>query len=63
MHKKLLKAGSYSLVVVIPKIWLAEQGDLSELGLQFGESRIVVIPVTKARHKAEVMNEREAEIQ
>jgi antitoxin component of MazEF toxin-antitoxin module len=56
VHKKLLKAEGCSLAVVIPKIWLVEQGNPTEVEMQLGESLLVVIPVTKAGRKVELIN-------
>ena len=58
IQKKLQRAGGYSLALVIPKIWLAEQGNPSEVELQLGRRRILVIPVmTKAGRKTEVITD------
>jgi antitoxin component of MazEF toxin-antitoxin module len=56
IQKKLQRAGGCSLAVVIPKIWLAEQGNLNEVELQLGRTLILVIPATtKAGRKTEVI--------
>jgi hypothetical protein len=53
IRKKLQRAGGYSLAVVIPKVWLAEQGNPSEVELQLGRARILVVPITTKPGKAQ----------
>ncbi len=50
IKKRLQRIGPYSLAVVIPKIWLIEQGNPGEVELHLGRARILVIPIA-ARDK------------